>query len=125
MNRIFTITIIILGFCINAKSQSKLDFCNKWNFEGYIYWGISFSPRKAEKNDYMNFIEDGTFISVDEGKLENGTWEWDLKNKSLIIYESKSNKPLKFGIIQVTSNELIILLSDNEDSIKLKFRRTK
>jgi hypothetical protein len=121
MTRIFTITITILALSINAKSQSKLDFCKKWNLEGYIYWGITFSPEETEKNDYLNFKEDGTFISVDEGKLENGTWKWDLKNKSLHLYDSKSNKPLIFGIIKVTKNELILLLKDKEDSIKLKF----
>ncbi len=125
MNRIFAITILILAFNLNAKSQTKLDFCKKWNLEGYIYWGITFSPEETEKNDYLNFKEDGTLISVDEGKLENGTWKWDSKNKSLRLYDSKSNKPLIFGLIKVTDNELILLLTDKEDSIKLKYLAEK
>lgn len=125
MNRIFAITILILAFNLNAKSQTKLDFCKKWNLEGYIYWGVTFSPEETEKNDYFNFKEDGTFISVDEGKLENGTWKWDLKNKKLILFYSKSSKPVVFEIIKVTHNELILLLKDKEDSITLKFLAEK
>lgn len=125
MNRIFSITILILAFSLNAKSQTKLDFCKKWNLEGYIYWGITFSPEEIEKNDYLNFKEDGTFISVDEGKSEKGTWKFDVKNKTLLLYDSKSSKPLVFGIIKVTNNELVLLLKDKEDSITLKFLAEK
>jgi hypothetical protein len=125
MNRIFTIIITILALCTNATSQSKLDFCKKWHLEGYVYWGITFSPEETEKNDYLNIKEDGTFISVDEGKLEKGTWKWDIKSKSLYLYSSKSNESLIFGIVQVTNNELILLLKDKEDSIKLKFKGEK
>ena len=125
MNRIFVITILILAFSLNAKSQTKLDFCKKWNLVGYIYWGITFSPEETEKNDYLKFKEDGTFNSVDEGKLENGTWKWDSKNKSLHLYDNKSNEPLIFEVIKVTNNELILLLTDKKDSIKLKYLAEK
>ncbi len=93
--------------------------------EGYIYWGVTFSPDKIEKNDYLNFKEDETFFSVNEGKLGNGTWKLNLENKSLYLYDSKSNKPLIFGIIQVTNTELILLLKDEKDCIKLKFLAEK
>lgn len=125
MNRIFAITILILAFNLNAKSQTKLDFCKKWNLVGYVYWGITYPPEESEKNDYLNFKENGTFVGVDEGKSENGTWKWDLKNKKLILFYSKSSKPVVFEIIKVTHNELILLLKDKEDSITLKFLAEK
>jgi hypothetical protein len=125
MNKIFAITILTLALSLNAKSQTKLDLCKKWNLAGYVYWGITFSPEETEKNDYLNFKENGTFVAVDEGKSEKGTWEFDIKNKALLLYYSKSIKPFVFGVIKATNNELILLLKDKEDSITLKFLPAK
>jgi len=125
MSRTFLISIIIFAFSLNVKGQSKLDFCEKWDLEGYIYWGITFSPEDNEKNDYLKFNENGTFHSVDEGKSENGTWKWVSNNKSLYLYNNKTNEPLIFKVIELTKKTLIVLLEDDEDSIKLKFSRAK
>jgi len=73
----------------------------------------------------LNFKEDGTFSSVDEGKSENGTWKWNTNSKSLYLYNSKTNEPLIFKVIELTKAKLIVLLEDDEDSIKLKFSRAK
>jgi len=125
MSRTFIISIIIFAFSLNVKGQSKSDFCKKWDLEGYIYWGITFSPEDNEKNDYLDFNESGTFSSIDEGKSENGTWRWDLDSKSLYLYNSKTNEPLIVKVIELTETALIVLLEDDEDSIKLKFSRSK
>ena len=121
MNKIFTVTILILAFSLNAKSQSKRDFCKKWNLTGYVYWGITFSPEEKEKNDYLDLKENGSYIAVDEGNSENGTWNVNFRNKTLLLYSSKSIKPLVFVIIKVTKNDLILFLKDKEDSVTLKF----
>lgn len=125
MSRTFIISIIVFAFSLNVKGQSKLDFCEKWDLEGYIYWGITFSPEDNEKNDYLKFNENGIFNSVDEGKAEKGTWKWVSNNKSLYLYNSKTNEPLIFKVMELTETTLIVLLEDEEDSIKLKFSRTK
>ncbi len=125
MSRVFIISIIIFAFSLNVNGQSKSDFCEKWNLEGYIYWGITFSPEDNEKNDYLDFNESGTFSSVDEGKSENGTWKWVSNKKSLYLYNSKTKEPLIFKVIELAETTLIVLLEDEEDSIKLKFSRTK
>ena len=125
MNNIFAITILILAFNLNAKSQTKLDFCKKWNLAGYVYWGITFSPEETEKNDYLNFKENGTFNSIDEGKSEKGTWKWNIENNSLYLYDNKSKEPLIFKVIEVTKTELILLLKDKEDSVTFKFLAEK
>ena len=123
MNRALTALLIIFATSINAKSLSKLDFCKKWNFQGYIYYGMTFSPEENEKNDYLQFYEDGTFESIDEGENGKGTWEWMPKNKSLYLYNSKSNKPLILEVIKLTETTLIVLLKDEKESIKLKFSK--
>lgn len=125
MNRVLQISLIILAFSLNVSGQSKSDFCKKWNLEGYIYWGITISPEDNEINDFLNFNENGTFSSIDEGKPEIGTWKWNTKNKSLYLYDNKSKEPLIFKVIEATKTELILLLEDDEDSIKLKFSSAK
>ncbi len=123
MNRALTALLIIFATSINAKTLSKLDFCEKWNFQGYIYYGMTFSPEENEKKDYLQFYEDGTFDSIDEEENEKGTWEWMPKSKSLYLYKSKSNKPLILKIIKLTETTLIVLLKDEKESIKLKFSK--
>ncbi len=125
MNRALTILLIIFATSINAKSFSKLDFCEKWDFQGYIYYGMTFSPEENEKNDYLQFYEDGTFDSIDEGENETGTWEWMPKRKSLHLYNSKSNKPLILEVVKLTETALIVLLKDKKESIKLKFSKVE
>jgi hypothetical protein len=70
MNIVLQISLIILSFSQSVNGQSKSDFCKKWNLEGYIYWGITFSPEENEINDFLNFNENRTFNSIDEGKSE-------------------------------------------------------
>jgi len=125
MSRVFIISIIIFTFSINVKGQSKSDFCKKWNLEGYIYLGITFTPEDNEKNDYLNFNKNGTFNSADGGKPQSGTWKWESNRKSLYLYDNKTNEPLIFKVIELINAKLIVLLEDKEDSIKLKFTRTK
>ena len=125
MNRVLQISLIILAFSQSVNSQSKSDFCKKWNLEGYIYWGITLSPEENEINDFFNFNENGTFNSIDEGKSEKGTWKWNIENNLLYLYDNKSKEPLIFKVIEVTKTELILLLEDDDDSIKLKFSSAK
>lgn len=87
MNRVLQISLIILAFSQSVNSQSKSDFCKKWNLEGYIYWGITLSPEENEINDFLNFNENGTFNSIDEGKSEKGTWKWNIENNLLYLYD--------------------------------------
>jgi hypothetical protein len=125
MNIVLQISLIILAFSQSVNGQSKSDFCKKWNLEGYIYWGITFSPEENEINDFLNFNENGTFNSIDEGKSEKGTWKWSIENKLLYLYENKSKEPLIFKVIKVNKTVLILLLEDDNDSIKLKFSSAK
>ena len=123
MNRILILFIVLFALNLSAKCQSKSGFCKKWDLEGYIYWGITFPPEDNEKDDYLNFNKNGTFSSVDEGVIENGTWKWNSNNKTLYLFNNESNEPLILKVIKLTEANLIVLLEDNEDSIKLEFSK--
>ncbi len=122
MKKVFAIATIFFAFSLSAKTPSKLDFCKKYDFAGYIYLGITFSPEEDEKNDYLHFKQDGTFESVDKGKREKGTWEWDLESKSLYLHSNQAKKPLIMEVVKATNRKLTLLLKDEKGSIKLIFK---
>ena len=125
MNRALLISLVMMALSQSVNGQTKSDFCKKWNLKGYIYWGITLSPEETEINDFLNFNKNGTFNSIDRGMSEKGAWEWNIENNSLYLYDDKSKEPLIFKVIEVTETELILLLQDDDNSIKLKFSSAK
>ncbi len=122
MNR-FVFILLVLGLSSNiANAQNKADFCKKWHLVGYIYWGYTFAPEEDERSDYLHFYENRTFKSIDEGVFEKGTWKWNVKTKYLFLYEKNSATPLKLKVLSLSKTEMIVLLKDDEDEIKVKFR---
>ncbi len=124
MNKIILITLVFFSF-LKVNAQSKTDFYKKWNLQAYIYWGVTFSPEDNEKNDYLNFFKDGSFSSMDEGKLGVGSWEWLPKSKSLVLKNDKTKESIQMQVVELTRDKMIVLLEDDEDSIKVKFKAAK
>ena len=122
MKAILLIPVILCTFSFSAIGQSKSDFCKRWNLQGYIYWGVTLPPEPNEKGDYIEFDENGTFKSVDEGKSETGTWKWIAGSKSLQLTDSKSKGSLILKVVALTKTKLVVLLKDEEDGIEIKFR---
>jgi hypothetical protein len=125
LNKWFLVTFGILILSFTAQSQTKQDFCKKWFLEGYIYYGFIVSPEEIERNDYLHFKKEGTFTSIDGGKMESGTWKWDSDKKTLLLYDQISTAPLTFQVISITTTELQLLFKDDENAIQLKFSTKK
>jgi len=125
MKKTLILLIVFLVSIINVNGQSKSEFCKKWDLQGYVYWGTTLSPDKNEKNDFLHFHENGTFNSIDEGIVEKGTWKWNQRNKKLYLFDNKTEVPLIMSVVKMSNEELIVLLEDEEDSIKVKFVNTK
>ncbi|MDN5202731.1 hypothetical protein QQ008_15185 [Fulvivirgaceae bacterium BMA10] len=121
MNRLL-ILIFFMVITLYANGQSKSDFVKKWNIEGYIYLGMTFAPEEHEKNDYIHFLNDGTFNSAEAGKIEKGTWEWKADEKTM--YLSQSEETLALKVVKVKEDELILLIEEDGESIKIKYKRS-
>ncbi len=119
MNRL-SVFIIVLAISPGLRAQSTTDFVKRWNIEGYIYLGMTFSPEEKEQDDYIRFFEDGTFLSMEESKVEEGSWEWKADERSLYFREGTEFISVK--VDKVKADELILLLEEDGESIKVKYK---
>jgi len=119
------ILISIVIFTISVNGQSKEEICKKWYLDGYIFLGIPYSPEKKEKNDFMNFKIDNTFTNMDEGVFGKGIWKWDMKNKTIYLSDNSAKESLPMKLIKLSKNQLIVLLEDEKNSIKVSFKTKK
>ena len=100
---------LILGLALVGNTtfeQSEKDFCKKWKLSGYVYWGLKFPPEANEKNDYIHFKSDGTFMSKDEGQSEKGTWKWLPKSKAIYCIDKKSKDVLKLEVVEISRTKI-------------------
>jgi len=118
----YLILIILISFPVILRGQEKLDFCRKWNFDGYIYMGILYPPSNNEITDYIYFKNDNTFASINERKFEKGNWKLDSKNITLFLSYNDSEEELLVEVVRLRGNSLIMLVRDEKDFIKMKFR---
>ncbi len=110
--------VTIAGFSVAA--QSKSDFTKKWEIEGYVYFGITFSPEEEEKDDFLHFHDNGTFSSREVGKVETGTWKWLEGEEEIQVFQDEESLVMK--VVEVREDELTLLLEEDGDSIKVKYR---
>ncbi len=75
---------------LNIQNLSK-----KWYLKEYKVFTISYSPEEIEKNDYIFFNENLTFISVSEGVYEAGIWRLDKRSKIIFMSNEKGKEELK------------------------------
>ena len=120
---------LIIGFsisCFVLTGQTRDILIGKWNIHKYIFAGFEFSPEEKEKNDYLHFKEDDTFISKESEKLEEGIWVYLEKEKLIMLYDENSkneNDGLPIEIVEVNSAELICIISDGKESIKVIYKK--
>ncbi len=92
----------IVGF---SQNLNKNTLCEKWYLEKYeVYW-IDYEPEKHEKNDYIHLKNDLTYISVDEGEITTGRWNYFDKQKYIVFYNNKGES-LKFFVSTLNSNSM-------------------
>ena len=119
---LFITSLILLGtFCSNAQNRNKTKdlLVGDWN---YCYKESSENILVYEKDDdtelifghYLIFSEEESFTvgcSAQCGNdpniySKNGTWEFDLKNKTLTFNIDVMERGKEFKIIEITEDKL-------------------
>jgi hypothetical protein len=89
-----------------AQQGEKNAIFNKWNLYGYVIDGENHKPSKDEKEDYILFREDMTFVSKSEGK-EEGTYILNT-NGAYVLMIDKNGEKIKAYIISISKQSLIL-----------------
>jgi hypothetical protein len=121
MKKILVALSFIIVFTVSAKAQSKSDFCKRWDFMGYVYSGITFSP-SILSNDYLYLNSDGTFSRIYKGTYQIGRWRWLDSTKQLKLYKTNMEESIVFKVNKITSNDLLITFKEQNDSVRIKYK---
>jgi hypothetical protein len=93
---------------INAQDIDKNNLIKMWELKNYVIESKAYSPTKKEKDDYIHFKENMTFISKSEGLVETGTWLLNY-NGAYIIMKDDKGEELKVYIIKSTKDALVLV----------------
>ncbi|EZH76017.1 hypothetical protein ATO12_04300 [Aquimarina atlantica] len=106
---LFTFSI----YSINAQSLNKNALLKKWNLDTYKIGVKKYPPSKKERNDYILFKKDMTFVSISEGKKESGAWMLNTNGNYIMMTDDKK-ETVKAYIVTLTSKKLVLYFDIEE-----------
>jgi hypothetical protein len=119
-----SLLLFILGMTTNAQQTETNRLLNNWHLDTYVISGKKYAPSKKEKEDFMLFNDDMSFISKSEGKQENGIYTFN-KNGAYIVMTDENGETLKAYIISLTKKHLILTFDIDElSAIEVHYNST-
>ncbi len=110
---LITALLTIMSSLAFAQDLNKTTLCKKWNIHHCRYMWKNYPPEEKEKNDYIQFNNNMTYVSVDEGEKSTGKWLFDAKNKYIIMINDKNEK-IKIVVEELSEKELVFEIDDKE-----------
>jgi hypothetical protein len=111
---VLIIVTMISGFLtIKAQNLNKNVLCKKWYLHHYEYLWKKYEPEGKEKNDYIQFNNDMTYISVEDGKKSTGKWSFNAKDKYILMYDEKGDK-VKLEVEELNTKEFVFEIDHDE-----------
>ncbi|WP_108869282.1 lipocalin family protein [Aquimarina aquimarini] len=98
---------------MSAQILDKNVLLKKWDLDTYKIGVKKYPPSKKEKNDYIFFKKDMTFISMSEGKKESGVWMLNT-NGAYIMMTNDKRETVKAHIATLTLKDLVLYFDIDE-----------
>jgi hypothetical protein len=119
-----SLLLFILGMTTNAQQTETNRLLNNWHLDTYVISGKKYAPSKKEKEDFMLFNDDMSFISKSEGKQENGIYTFN-KNGAYIVMTDENGETLKAYLISLTKKHLVLTFDiDEMSAIEVHYNST-
>lgn len=96
----------------NATIDKSL-LLKKWKLSHYEVFGDRISPEANEKNDFIQFKKDGTFVGISEGKKDNG--KYSLSSSTIVLSKNGEKGKLKMNVKKLSKSSLVVVLDLPED----------
>lgn len=94
------ITILLLLISSLAFSQTKKEILTqKWKLDKVEEFGDEFSPMENQKNDWLDFSDDGKFNGIIESNHVEGTWS--ITDSKIIVSVDKKLSKTKINWTKV------------------------
>jgi hypothetical protein len=116
--------LFAMGITTNAQQIETNRLLNNWHLDTYVISGKKYAPNKKEKEDFMLFNDDMSFISKSEGKQENGIYIFN-RNGAYIVMTDENGETLKANIISLTKKHLVLTFDiDKMSAIEVHYNST-
>jgi hypothetical protein len=102
-----SLLLFTMGITTYAQQIETNRLLNNWHLDTYVISGKKYAPNKKEKEDFMLFNDDMSFISKSAGKQENGIYIFN-RNGAYIVMTDENGETLKANIISLTKKHLVL-----------------
>ena len=99
--------------------------CKEWVLKSYEENGEKFPPAPEQKKDLMIFYKDHKAKSIENKKIQNGTWQYDQFKKTLTVLDLDTNEKVIMNVLKISSTDLIIEYKDPEGAILKMYLKPK
>ncbi len=108
----YLIHIVLLGFSSSTyltvyQNLNKNSLLKRWDLYTYEMDQKQYKTAKAEKDDYIHFKSNMTFVSKFEGKAESGHWMYNTNGSYIELIDGDGEK-LKAFVISITAEHLVL-----------------
>jgi hypothetical protein len=127
MRRIIFFFFLFIAAKAGAQSWDKPTveklLCREWQIVKMIENGEIMSPEEAEIKETITFRADHTLINNQEDGTS--TWAYDADLKGIWVTLPDNEEQMLMGIREITSDKLILEMSDEEETMELHLRAVK
>jgi hypothetical protein len=94
--------IMAQGHAQNNTPAAFADMLSReWKLQYYGENGKKQPPSPQQQEDRMIFYKDNRVLSIENGKKEHGSWQYDPTKKLLTIIDNQTREQLLFQVIKL------------------------
>jgi hypothetical protein len=86
----------------------------EWKLEFYGDKGKKQAPSSQQQEDRMIFYKDNRVLSIENGKKEDGNWQYDPNKKLLTITDNQTREQTRFQVIKLNQAQFVLGYKDPE-----------
>jgi predicted transport protein len=95
-----------------GNGVKKKDIVGEWTPVQYEIDGVVSEPTAEQRNDYIHFKENETFVCVEKTKTVEGTWFFMQMNNTVnVMTEEDSENCIPWTVETATDTELVYTLT--------------
>ena len=112
MNPLKSLPFFLLLFLTQSAfaQSSEIDslICKSWKTVAYEQGGKKVYQGKDQKDDRIIFYENHNLEMITGKEKDYFTWSYDEINKLIYVTDKTTKARLKFGVLKLNENELIL-----------------
>ncbi len=124
--KVLTFVILcLIAITVFSQTLNKNTLCKKWYLHHYEHLWIDYEPEANEKNDFIQFNNDMTYVSVDIGQESSGKWSFNNKEKYILMYDTNDDY-IKLLVKKLDSDAFVFEIEIKEmEGIEIHCSNTK